>query len=28
LIAAFGISPIYIIIAAGVLGWLYGKVKK
>lgn len=25
LIAAFGISPIYIIIAAGVLGWLYGK---
>ena len=28
LIAAFGISPIYIIIAAGVLGWLYGKVKR
>ena len=28
LIAAFGISPIYIIIAAGVLGWLYGKYKK
>ena len=27
LIAAFGISPIYIIIAAGVLGWLYGKLK-
>ena len=27
LIAAFGISPIYIIIAAGVLGWLYGKYK-
>ena len=28
LIAAFGISPIYIIIAAGVLGCLYGKVKR
>lgn len=28
LIAAFGISPIYILIAAGVLGWLYGKYKK
>ena len=28
LIAVFGISPIYIIIAAGVLGWLYGKVKR
>ena len=27
-VALFGISPIYIIIAAGVLGWLYGKVKK
>ncbi len=28
LISLFGVSPIYIIIAAGVLGWLYGKVKK
>lgn len=28
LIALFGVSPIYIIIAAGVLGWLYGKVKR
>ena len=28
LIALLGISPIYIIIAAGVLGWLYGKYVK
>lgn len=28
LIALLGISPIYIIIAAGVLGWLYGKYAK
>ena len=28
LIALFDVSPIYVIIAAGVLGWLYGKVKK
>ena len=27
LIALFGVSPIYIIIAAGVLGYLYGKFK-
>ena len=28
LIALLGVSPIYIIIAAGVLGWLYGKYVK
>lgn len=28
LIALFDVSPIYVIIAAGVLGWLYGKVKR
>lgn len=28
LIALLGVSPIYIIIAAGVLGWLYGKYIK
>lgn len=28
LIYLLGISPIYIIIAAGVLGWLYGKMRK
>ena len=28
LIYLLGVSPIYIIIAAGVLGWLYGKMRK
>ena len=27
LIVAFGVSPIYVIIAAGVAGFVYGKVK-
>ena len=27
LIVAFGVSPIYVIIAAGVVGFVYGKVK-
>ena len=28
LIYCLNVSPIYIIIAAGLLGWMYGKVKK
>ena len=28
LIAAFGVSPIWCILAAGVGGFIYGKVKK
>ena len=28
LIAAFGVSPIWVIIAAGLGGWLWGKVNK
>jgi chromate transporter len=27
LIVAFGVSPIYVIIAAGIAGFVYGKVK-
>ena len=27
LIVAFGVSPIYVIITAGVAGFVYGKVK-
>lgn len=27
LIVAFGVSPIYIILCAGVAGFLYGKIK-